>query len=109
VERRLFCGLFGMNAACFLRLTAVFLSFLVVFLGVSDRAKMVVNTTTFVVIMTRRVMISSKQDAWPLPVCSGELAMWLSFDCCAFVAFVFVGGDMQSPTQQLSLSDPMQC
>jgi len=51
----------------------------------------------------------SKQDVWPLPVCSGELAMvWLLFDCCVFVAFVVVGGDQQLPTQQLLLqSDAM--
>ena len=36
--------------------------------------------------------------------------MWLLFDFCVFVAFVVVGGDMQLPTQQLSLRfDPMQC
>ena len=45
--------LFGMNAAWFLWLIVVFLSFLV-FLGVSDRAKMVANTTTFVAIMTKK-------------------------------------------------------
>jgi hypothetical protein len=48
------------------------------------------------------------QDMWPLPVCSWEIVMWLLFDCCVFVAFVVGGGDMQLPTQQLSLrSDAM--
>jgi hypothetical protein len=47
-------SLFGMNAAWFLCLIVVFLSFLVVFLGVSDSAKMVANTTTFVAIMTKK-------------------------------------------------------
>jgi hypothetical protein len=45
--------------------------------------------------------VHSKQYVWPLPVCSGELAMWLLFDCCVFVVFFCGGGDMQSPRQQL--------
>jgi hypothetical protein len=47
-------SLFGMNAAWFLCLIVVFLSFLVVLLGVSDRAKLVAVTTTFVAIMTKK-------------------------------------------------------
>ena len=58
--------LLEMNAAWFLCLIVVFLSIPIVVLGVSDRAKMVANTTTFAAIMTN----NGHDQQQTMPVCS---------------------------------------
>ena len=82
--------LFGMNAAWFLCLIVVFLSFPVVFLGVSERAKMVANTTTFAEIMTN----NGHDQQQTMPVCSlyiqGLLFVCLLCLIVGFVAFLVV-------------------